>query len=64
MCKCKCDLHKSDWDFTSGGGEISIIEAYPVEFTSQPSGKPLAAKNGDDISTGHFQTEESTDLKS
>lgn len=40
-----------------------MIEAYVVELTSQTDGKPLAAKICDDISTGHFQTEEYIDLK-
>lgn len=47
-----------------GRGEIIIIEAHPVEFTSQPSGKPLVHKSGDDISTGPFQSVQSTDVKS
>lgn len=34
-------LDESDWDFKSGRGEIIITEAYPAEFTSQPSGQPL-----------------------
>lgn len=40
-----------------------MIETYAVELTSQPAGKPLLANSCNDISTGHFQTEESIDLK-
>lgn len=40
-----------------------MIETYAVELTSLPGGKPLAAKSCDNISTGHFQTEESIDSK-
>lgn len=38
------------------------IEAYAVASSSQPGGKPMAAKSCDDIGAGNFQTEESIDL--